>query len=252
MQNARKALMAIQEELKAPKGQFNKFGGYYYRSCEDILEAVKPLLVKNKCLLTISDEIKEVGGRIYVCATAEINTEDGDGYCTTGWAREEAEKKGMDDSQITGAASSYARKYALNGLFAIDDAKDSDSTNEHGKTTPKAPTPPTPPTPPKSNNDNNDNAGTSGSMVIGKIFFTAIKDDKNGQKFVSLGFVCEDGQKYYRNVFVQGIPKMLETLQVESIDNIEELKGKFVSFTLNIKNEPQGIQLTNESFNEQK
>lgn len=125
-----KELIAIQSELKAPKSQFNKFGGYKYRKAEDILEAVKPLLNKQKCTLTITDDIVMVGNRIYVKATATIKNEKGECETTTGWAREEETKKGMDGSQITGASSSYARKYALNGLFAIDDNDDSDTTND--------------------------------------------------------------------------------------------------------------------------
>lgn len=125
-----KELIAIQSELKAPKSQFNKFGGYKYRKAEDILEAVKPLLNKQKCTLTITDDIVMVGYRIYVKATATIKNEKGECETTNGWAREEESKKGMDGSQITGASSSYARKYALNGLFAIDDNADSDTTND--------------------------------------------------------------------------------------------------------------------------
>lgn len=125
-----KELIAIQSELKAPKSQFNKFGGYKYRKAEDILEAVKPLLNKQKCTLTITDDIVMVGNRIYVKATATIKNEKDECETTTGWAREEETKKGMDGSQITGASSSYARKYALNGLFAIDDNADSDTTND--------------------------------------------------------------------------------------------------------------------------
>ena len=124
-----KELITIQSELKAPKSQFNKFGGYKYRKAEDILEAVKPLLAKQKCTLTITDDVVLIGNRIYVKATATIKNEKGECETTTGWAREEENKKGMDGSQITGASSSYARKYALNGLFAIDDNADSDTTN---------------------------------------------------------------------------------------------------------------------------
>ena len=125
-----KELIAIQSELKAPKSQFNKFGGYKYRKAEDILEAVKPLLAKQKCTLTITDDVVLIGNRIYVKATATIKNEKGEFETTNGWAREEETKKGMDGSQITGASSSYARKYALNGLFAIDDNADSDTTND--------------------------------------------------------------------------------------------------------------------------
>jgi len=121
-------LSKIQEELKAPKGQYNSFGKYKYRSCEDILEAVKPLLVKNKLSMQISDELIQIGDRYYVKASATLlDIEDNSTMTNTAYAREEEEKKGMDGSQITGTASSYARKYALNGLFLIDDTKDADT-----------------------------------------------------------------------------------------------------------------------------
>jgi hypothetical protein len=127
-------LMRIQTELKAPKGQFNSFGKYKYRSCEDILEGVKPLLRDYECAITVSDEVVLIGERYYVKATATIHDcISGESFSNTALAREEAEKKGMDSSQVTGATSSYARKYALNGLLAIDDTKDSDATNTHGK-----------------------------------------------------------------------------------------------------------------------
>ena len=123
-----KRLSALQAELKAPKGQYNKFGNYSYRSCEDILEAVKPLLVKHNLTLTVSDSIEQIGERFYVKASAIIRDPDSDKMVTaTAYAREPLDVKGMSDSQITGAASSYARKYALNGLFLIDDTKDADS-----------------------------------------------------------------------------------------------------------------------------
>lgn len=124
-----KELQLIQTELKAPKGKYNSFGKYAYRSCEDILEAVKPLLAKHKCTITISDDIVVVGERYYIKAIATITNDSGEQVLATGFARESLEKKGMDDAQITGSASSYARKYALNGLLAIDDNKDADSTN---------------------------------------------------------------------------------------------------------------------------
>ena len=127
-------LAAVQAALKAPKGQYNSFGKYKYRSCEDIVESVKPLLKTNGLLLTLSDEIVLIGDRFYVKATAEvIDTKDGGMITVSAFAREEESKKGMDGSQVTGASSSYARKYALNGMFAIDDTKDSDSTNTHGQ-----------------------------------------------------------------------------------------------------------------------
>lgn len=124
------SLHLIQSQLKAPKGQFNSFGKYKYRSCEDIVEAVKPLLADLEAHLIMSDEVVQVGERIYVKATATIYQKGAVIGQATAYARESLDKKGMDDSQITGTASSYARKYALNGLLAIDDTKDAD-TDEH-------------------------------------------------------------------------------------------------------------------------
>lgn len=126
--NIRAALAAIQQALKAPKGQYNEYGGFSYRSCEDIVEAVKPLLAQHGVLLTLSDTVEAVGDRVYVAATATVTAiETGEAVSVKAYAREAPVKKGMDDSQITGTASSYARKYALNGLFAIDDTKDADT-----------------------------------------------------------------------------------------------------------------------------
>lgn len=121
-------LLEIQKELKAPKTQFNKFGNYYYRNCEDILEALKPHLDKNKCALVIKDSIEHIGDRYYIKAVVElIDIETGDKVESSALAREEETKKGMDSSQLTGSTSSYARKYALNGMFCIDDNKDADT-----------------------------------------------------------------------------------------------------------------------------
>jgi hypothetical protein len=125
-------LIKIQSELKAPKNQTNSFGKYKYRSCEDILEAVKPLLLKYNCQLIISDSIKEAGGVIY-CESRIVFTDGLENYYTTACAGIEPNRKGMDIAQSFGASSSYARKYALNGLFLIDDTKDADATNDHGK-----------------------------------------------------------------------------------------------------------------------
>jgi hypothetical protein len=125
-------LSKIQSEIKAPKGQFNSFGKYKYRSCEDIVEAVKPVINPLGFYLTLSDEIIQVGERFYIKATAQISNGE-ETFSATAFAREEESKKGMDGAQVTGASSSYARKYALNGLFAIDDTKDADSTNTHDK-----------------------------------------------------------------------------------------------------------------------
>ena len=127
-------LFNVQQNLVAPKDQFNEFGKYKYRSCESILEALKPLLKENKMTVLLSDTIVEIGGRVYVEATATaFDFETGEGVSVTAAAREEESKKGMDASQVTGASSSYARKYALNGLFCIDDNQDSDSTNRGEK-----------------------------------------------------------------------------------------------------------------------
>ena len=127
-------LMKVQSKLKAPKGQYNSFGKYSYRSCEDILEALKPLLAEVEAIVNISDEVKLIGNRFYVEATAMfLDCETGDSIVARAYAREDETKKGMDLAQVTGSVSSYARKYALNGLFAIDDNKDADSTNTHGK-----------------------------------------------------------------------------------------------------------------------
>ena len=122
-------LSAVQQELKAPKNRRNTFGKYNYRSCEDILEAVKPILAKHKATILITDDISEVGGKVYIQATVRfVDLEErGDMITVNAFARESVDKKGMDDAQITGTSSSYARKYALNGLFLIDDVKDPDS-----------------------------------------------------------------------------------------------------------------------------
>jgi hypothetical protein len=126
-------LIKIQSELKAPKNQRNNFGNYNYRNAEGILEAVKPLLLENGCLLTLNDSLVLIGNRFYVKATASFTNASGHNIQVDGYAREEESKKGMDGSQITGSSSSFARKYALNGLFLIDDTKDSDFTNTHDK-----------------------------------------------------------------------------------------------------------------------
>lgn len=125
-----KQLLIIRNRLVAPKNRKNTFGGYNYRSCEDILEAVKPLLSDHDCNLTLSDEVVVIGNANYIKATATIYNAEGQSVSVQGWAREEFSKKGMDAPQMTGTASSYARKYALNGLFCIDDTKDAD-TNEY-------------------------------------------------------------------------------------------------------------------------
>ena len=129
-----KNLIDIQAELRAPKNSYNSFGRYSYRSAEDILTAVKPLLKKYGAQLTLSDEVVSVGDRVYIKAVATLTDPDGNTQTTTAYAREAVTKKGMDESQVTGTASSYARKYALNGLFLIDDAKDADTDAYHEET----------------------------------------------------------------------------------------------------------------------
>lgn len=134
MGNVRASLAAVQAALKAPKSQYNSFGKYKYRSCEDILEAVKPLLKEHGLTLVLYDELTECGGRIYIEANVRVtDIESGDSISACAFAREPETKKGMDDSQITGTASSYARKYALNGLFCIDDTKDADTEESRGR-----------------------------------------------------------------------------------------------------------------------
>lgn len=136
--NIQEKLTTIQLELKAPKSKRNNFGNYNYRSCEDILEAVKPLLAANMCSLTLDDDVLCIGDRVYVKATATLTDHaEGATISTHAFAREAETKKGMDESQITGTASSYARKYALNGLFAIDDTKDADTDEYQGRETPR-------------------------------------------------------------------------------------------------------------------
>lgn len=132
MSSIYKKLLEIQTELNCPKTLYNSFGKYHYRSAETILEALKPLLSKAQATLVINDEVVIVGDRYYIKATAKIFDSEGE-VTSTAFAREDEKKTGMDLAQLTGACSSYARKYALNGLFAIDDTKDSDSTNQHGK-----------------------------------------------------------------------------------------------------------------------
>lgn len=127
----------VQKELKAPKGKYNSFGGYYYRSTEDILEAAKPILEAEGLILNVSDKLENIGERYYVKATAVI-TDGEDSIVSTAYAREQAMKKGMDESQITGSASTYARKYALNGLFCIDDTKDADSEEQEKESSKRA------------------------------------------------------------------------------------------------------------------
>ena len=152
MKEVLKKLLEIQVELKAPKNQYNSFGNYSYRSCEDILEAAKPLCKKHGCVLTLSDTVKQIGDRYYIEATAMLfDAESAEMISATASAREPQTKKGSDESQITGAASSYARKYALNGLFDIDDTKDADAEDKPTAPKPIAPKPAAPTTKPMNN-----------------------------------------------------------------------------------------------------
>lgn len=139
IENVYQKLMSVQKDLKAPKNQYNSFGKYRYRSCEDILEGVKPILNQYNCAITLADEIEQIGDRYYVKATATFfDCETGSTVSNTALARESDDKKGMDASQVTGTASSYARKYALNGLLLIDDTKDADTDENHNEQTGRA------------------------------------------------------------------------------------------------------------------
>lgn len=184
-------LSAIQAELKVPKGQFNSFGGYSYRSCEDILEVAKPICAKHKTVLILSDELVNIGERYYVRASAQLQDLEAFEFVSTyAYAREEETKKGMDGSQVTGASSSYARKYALNGLFNIDDVKDSDFTNTHQKEPQNMPKPVPKPTPKPSNSDADlDRCDSCGTKISDKVRDFSVK--KFGVP------LCMDCQKDY-------------------------------------------------------
>jgi hypothetical protein len=180
--NIKEKLMNIQAELKAPKDLDNNFGKYKYRSAESILEALKPLLKKNEVILNLTDGILQIGERYYIEATAILSDTKEEGVISVkAYAREEEIKKGMDSSQVTGAASSYARKYALNGLFAIDDNKDSDYTNDE----PKAEKPTSKPPQQKPE------AGKPQQAVTAKKEEAAVKPNP----FVTPHHICEDCQK---------------------------------------------------------
>lgn len=168
-----KYLIAIQNELKAPKSRFNKFGGFFYRSCEDILEAVKPLCQKHGCLLTLSDAVEHVGDRYYITTTAKLVTPD-NVFEVSASAREDDNKKGMDGAQLSGAASSYARKYALNGLFNIDDNKDVDTDEFHYQNNPG--------TPKKTGGNKDFGAGTKSKMTRSDII-SAVVDMCDKKRF---------------------------------------------------------------------
>lgn len=163
--NVYEKLMNVQSKLKAPKNQFNKFGNYSYRSCEDILEAVKPLLIEVKAVLNLDDEVIQIGNRFYVKATATFtDIEEEKSISKSAFAREDESQKGMSSAQVTGSVSSYARKYALNGLFCIDDTKDDDFNNKHGKENTK----------PTSNTNNKSNVNLSEAQIK-RLFAIAVK-----------------------------------------------------------------------------
>jgi hypothetical protein len=170
-------LLAVQLELKAPKNQRNNFGGYNYRSCEDILEAVKPLCMKHQCLVVLSDDMVCNGNRYHIKATARFyDIGSGEYIENSAFAREAETKKGMDDSQITGTASSYARKYALNGLFCIDDTKDAD-TNEYGKQNAASNAPSKPAKPPH--------------PIVCNVCGNEIKDAKRGAQTLTAAMIAQ-------------------------------------------------------------
>ncbi len=210
MANIFEKLMKIQTELKAPKGQYNTFGSYSYRSCEDILEGLKPLLEKHKATVTISDEIEMIGDRYYVKATATIiDVEKGEKVETSAYAREDATKKGMDLSQLTGSTSSYARKYALNGLFAIDDTKDSDYTNTHDKGQQDKP---------KTNQQSKDKQSSLATQSQLNLMYKLVKEKNYGNDSIS---------SYIKNAYGK--------------DNSKELTKKEASTIINMLNGLEGV-----------
>lgn len=199
-------LLRVQLGLKAPKSQYNIFGKYNYRNCEDILEAVKPLLDKEKLLLFIKDELTLIGDRYYIKAVVTLkDLEELIEIEVTAYAREEESKKGMDGSQVTGASSSYARKYALNGLFLIDDTKDSDATNKDDKATVKAPTTKAP----------TKASGTLSDAQIKRLYTLASK----------AGFNAEQAKAQIKKVFNKE-PKELEKAEYDAVCNGYENKAK--------------------------
>ena len=191
-------LSKVQTELKAPKGQFNAFGKYKYRNCEDILQALKPLLKENDLSIIINDSLEMIGNRIYIKAEVKlIDNETKEIITTQAYAREEENKKGMDGSQVTGASSSYARKYALNGMFAIDDNKDSDTTN----------------------NGNNDNKSEENKKVPSK------KENKpqNSDFSKYMNFIAKNENKYQTEIKEYLTNKNIDLLENLNFDQAKEL-----------------------------
>lgn len=197
MDNALNVLHSIQKNLKAPKNQWNAFGNYNYRNAEDILEAVKSILPDN-CFVILSDDIIQLGDRYYVKATAELHTPDFTIHAS-GVAREALSKKGMDEAQISGAASSYARKYALNGLFAIDDGKDSDSQDNRSNDKPKS-------KPQSSNKEKEDPVSDEDKWAKGfAIWKSKIKKAENLQALLDLHTDMQaESEKYKWPAFHKG------------------------------------------------
>ena len=213
-------LMNIQSQLKAPKGQFNKFGNYNYRSCEDIVEALKPLLKENKLALIITDTVELIGERYYIKATVklmDIESPGSIGIEVSALAREEDSKKGMDASQLTGSTSSYARKYALNGMFCIDDTKDSDSMDgKEEKDTPKF----------KPQGNTGQNKPPVGQQSLAKDVNEALKNSTPGTKF----YPMSESQKNAINKLC-GIKNITEDLELALIkekfnkEKLDDLSG---------------------------
>lgn len=204
--NIYKKLFNIQQKLKAPKKQFNKFGNYNYRSCEDILEAVKSLLKENNLILVINDEVIEVGGKNYIKATAKlIDIDTGEAIETSALAREDEERKKFDAPQITGSCSSYARKYCLNGMFAINDVKDSDTTN-NGKEEKEAKEDTTTFAGPESKKNNVKNIWTQTKKTSQTITETQVK--QLYATGLNAGFNAEIIEKQIQKKFNKGIKEL--------------------------------------------
>ena len=193
-------LANVQHELKCSKSLYNSFGKYSYRSTELIMEAVKPLLFSNDLCLTITDSIELIGDRFYIKATATVYNKEGEQISTTAYAREEEGKKGMDASQVTGSTSSYARKYALNGLLAIDDTKDADATNTHGVTSDSKTTP--------ANNKTNNTTNTY-KLTEGQI-----------KRLYAIGYKKGYSREYMNKLVNAKYKKSVEDLTKEEYDYI--------------------------------
>ena len=193
-------LANVQHELKCNKSLYNSFGKYSYRSTELIMEAVKPLLFSNDLCLTITDSIELIGDRFYIKATATIYNKEGEQISTTAYAREEEGKKGMDASQVTGSTSSYARKYALNGLLAIDDTKDADATNTHGVTNDSKATP---------SNSKTNNTTSTYKLTEGQI-----------KRLYAIGYKKGYSREYMNKLVNAKYKKSIEDLTKEEYDYI--------------------------------